>query len=290
MKQFIIKNKENIIKISIIFGILLCVFGIMTKIFEATIFNLFKNLTLPYIKNSYEESKKLFITLSIFKGVSDVIEGSTLNVNVILGMNIQIGDIIRPIYDVINFIWKVTLASVIVLKLETIYFEIFKAKIGGILIFFSLIFIFPYAFYKNNITKILKKVSKYIFLVFLFLYIIVPSGILLSSGISKYFEIEYKKPAIEKVESSLKKLNEVKDGLFKLEENRSIFNVPGQIESAKNRVDNFGKQINNVNQDLIENTPIIIGIMILSYIILPLLIIFLLYNLMKIIFFEKISK
>ena len=53
MKQFIIKNKENIIKISIIFGILLCVFGIMTKIFEATIFNLFKNLTLPYIKNSY---------------------------------------------------------------------------------------------------------------------------------------------------------------------------------------------------------------------------------------------
>ena len=89
---------------------------------------------------------------------------------------------------------------------------------------------------------------------------------------------------------SEEKLNEVKDGLFKLEENRSIFNVPGQIESAKNRVDNFGKQINNVNQDLIENTPIIIGIMILSYIILPLLIIFLLYNLMKIIFFEKISK
>ena len=71
-------------------------------------------------------------------------------------------------------------------------------------------------------------------------------------------------------------MNKVKDDLFKLEQSKSIFNIPGQIESAKNRIDNFGKEINNVSQDLIENTPIIIGIMLLSYIILPLIIVFVL--------------
>ncbi len=290
MKQFLIKNKDNIIKISVIFGILLCILGIMNKVFELTIFNLFRNLTLPYIKASYEESKKLFVTLSLLKGVADVIEGSTVNVSMILGMDIQVGDVIQPIYDIINSIWKVALASIVVLKLETIYFEIFKAKIGSFLIFLSLIAILPYTFFKNNITKIFREVSKYIVLVFLSVYVMLPTGILISSGISNYFETEYKKPAIEELDRSLERLNKVKDDLFKLEQSKSIFNIPGQIESAKNRIDNFGKEINNVSQDLIENTPIIIGIMLLSYIILPLIIVFVLFKLMKMLFFEKIAK
>ena len=290
MKQFLSKNKDNIIKISVIFGILLCILGIMNKVFELTVFNLFRNLTLPYIKASYEESKKLFVTLSLLKGVADVIEGSTVNVSMILGMDIQVGDVIQPIYDIINSIWKVALASIVVLKLETIYFEIFKAKIGSFLIFLSLIAILPYTFFKNNITKIFREVSKYIVLVFLSVYVMLPTGILISSGISNYFETEYKKPAIEELDRSLERLNKVKDDLFKLEQSKSIFNIPGQIESAKNRIDNFGKEINNVSQDLIENTPIIIGIMLLSYIILPLIIVFVLFKLMKMLFFEKIAK
>ena len=290
MKEFFIKNKDKIIKISIIIGIILYVFGIMNKIFELTIFNLFRNLTLPYIKASYEESKKLFITLSLLKGVADVIEGSTVNVSMILGMDIQVGDVIQPIYDIINAIWKVALASIVVLKIETIYFEIFKVKVGSFLIFLSLVIILPYTFFKNRITEILKQISKYIILVFLFIYIILPGGILLSSAISNYFELEYKRPAIIKLDNSLDRLNRVKDDLFKLEQSKSIFNIPGQIESAKSRIDNFGKEINNVSQDMIESTPVIIGIMLLSYIILPLIIIFLLYNLIKIIFFSRISK
>lgn len=290
MKEFFIKNKNNIIKISIITGIILCIFGIMNRIFELTVFNFFRNLTLPYIKASYEESKKLFVTLSLLKGVADVIEGSTVNVSMILGMDIQVGDVIQPIYDIINAIWKVALASVVVLKLETIYFEIFKAKIGSFLIFLSLVAILPYMFFNNRITEILKQISKYIILIFLFIYVMLPGGILLSSAISSYFELEYKKPAIMKLDNSLDRLNRVKDDLFRLEQSKSIFNIPGQIESAKNKIDNFGKEINNVSQDMIENTPVIIGIMLLSYIILPLIIIFLLYNLIKIIFFSRISK
>ncbi len=283
-------NKEKIIKISIIVGIILCIFGIMDILFENTIFNLFKNMTRPYLEKSYEESKKLFITLSLLKGTADVIEGSTVNVSFILGMEVQLGDIVQPIYDIINIIWQVSLASVVVLKLETIYYEIFRAKLASILIFISLIAYFPYTFIKNRITIILKKIAKYSFMLLIFIYIALPGSILISSSISRYFEKEYKEPAVTELTQSLNKLNEVKDGLFVLEQSKGIFNIPGQMESAKERFDSFGKEISNVSRNIADNTPIIIGITLLSYLILPLLIIFALYKLVKLVVVEEMSK
>ena len=290
MLQIIKKNKNKIVKIAIITGIVLCVFGIMDVIFENTIFNLFKNLTKSYLEKAYEESKKLFITLSLLKGTADVIEGSTVNVNMILGMNVEIGDIVKPIYDIINTIWQVSLASVVILKLETIYYEIFRVKIASILIFISLITYFPYTFTKNKITKIFKKIAKYAFSLLIFIYIVLPGAILISSGVSGYFENEYKKPAVAQLTTSLDKLNKVKDELFVLEQSKSLFNIPGQLESAKERFNGFGNEINNVSKSLTDNTPIIIGITLLSYLIMPLLVIVFLYKLMKDIFWEKLKK
>jgi len=274
-------NKDKIIRIIVIVGILLCILGIMNKIFEFTIFNFFKNMTKPYLERAYEESKKLFITLSLLKGTTDVIEGSTVNVNVILGMNIQIGDLVQPIYDIIDILWKISLASVVVLKLETIYYEIFKMKLASILIFISLVTYLPYTFSKNMVTEALKKISKYTLLGLTFIYILLPGTILLSSAMSDYFEKEYKEPAVVRLNQSLDKLNKVKDDLFVMEQSKNIFNIPGQIESTKNKFSNLGQEISNVSKDLADFTPVIIGITLLSYIIMPLLLLIFLYKLTK---------
>ena len=163
-------------------------------------------------------------------------------------------------------------------------------KIASILIFISLVAYFPYTFTKNKITEILKKVSKYTFSLLIFIYILLPSAILISSGVSNYFENEYKKPAVAQLTASLDKLNKVKDGLFVIEQSKGLFNIPGQIESAKERFNGFGNEINNVSKSLTDNTPIIIGITLLSYLIMPLLVIVFLYKLMKDIFWEKLKK
>ena len=283
-------NKDKIIRIIVIVGILLCILGIMNKIFEFTIFNFFKNMTKAYLERAYEESKKLFITLSLLKGTTDVIEGSTVNVNVILGMNIQIGDLIQPIYDIIDILWKISLASVVVLKLETIYYEIFKMKLASILIFISLVTYLPYTFSKNMVTEALKKISKYTLLGLTFIYILLPGTILLSSAMSDYFEKEYKEPAVVRLNQSLDKLNKVKDDLFVMEQSKNIFNIPGQIESTKNKFSNLGQEISNVSKDLADFTPVIIGITLLSYIIMPLLLLIFLYKLTKSLLLEKLSK
>ncbi len=288
--QNIKKNKDLILKVLVFIGILMCMFGLMELLFKNTLLNLFRHLTKPYLERAYGESKKLFLTLSLLKGTADIIEGSTVNVSMILGMDIQVGDIIQPIYDIINILWKISLASVVVLKLETIYYEIFKAKIANALIFISLITYFPYLFFKNNVTEILKKISKYSLLVLMFVYVLLPTTILITSGISDYFEKEYKEPAVAELNQSLEKLNKVKDELFVIEQSKSMFNIPAQVESAKQRVDKFGKEIVNVSNEMAENTPIIMGITILSYLVLPLLIAVFLYKLTKSLLLEKLTK
>ena len=289
VNQWIKNNKGIILKVLIILGITFCIFGVMNVIFENTIFNLLKNLTKPYLDKTYDESKKLFLVLSLIKGTTDVIEGSTVNVSMILGMEIEVGDIVQPIYDIINILWKISLASTVILKLESLYFEIFKVKIANLLIFISLVSLLPYTFIKNKVTSIFKSISKYSFFILVFIYLVLPGSLLINSYISRYFEEEYKKPAIEKLDKSLNKLNEVKDRLFTFEQSKSIFDVPGQINSTKEKVEDFNKEIVSVSKSLSENTPLIIGIMLLTTIILPILIILFLYKVTRIMIIKKIE-
>ena len=269
-------TKDNVIKFLVILGIILSIFGILQKICGMIFIDYSKSIIDNYLQKSYEEAKKLFIALSLMKGTTDVIEGSTVNLNSFIGIDLQIGDIIQPIYDVINTLWKVSFASVVILKIETLYYEIFKVKIANILIISSLLTYFPSLYFKNGITKILKKISKYIFMIIVFIYIVIPSSILISSGISKYFEDEYKKPEIEELNKNFDKLTKVKDNLFTLEENKSIFNIPAQIDGTKGKIKDLTDEIENISKNLVNYTPIIVGIMLLSYIILPLIIMFIL--------------
>ena len=289
VNQWIKNNKGIILKVLIILGIIFCIFGVMNVIFENTIFNLLKNLTKPYLDKTYDDSKKLFLVLSLIKGTTDVIEGSTVNVSMILGMEIEVGDIVQPIYDIIYILWKISLASTVILKLESLYFEIFKVKIANLLIFISLVSLLPYTFIKNKVTSIFKSISKYSFFILVFIYLVLPGSLLINSYISRYFEEEYKKPAIEKLDKSLDKLNEVKDRLFTFEQSKSIFDVPGQINSTKEKVEDFNKEIVSVSKSLSENTPLIIGIMLLTTIILPILIILFLYKVTRIMIIKKIE-
>ena len=185
----------------------------------------------------------------------------------------------------INILWKVSLASVVLLKLETIYYEIFKVKLATILTFISLITVFPYTIYKNKVTKILKKISKYSFFVLLYIYIVLPGAIYVNSAISK----EYQYPATVELNQDLNRLNKVKDEMLSLDQSKSIFNIPGQIDSAKGKINNFTKEINTISNDLVEDAPVIIGILLLTSIVLPLLIAILLYVVTKSIVFEKIG-
>ena len=283
-------NKEKLLKIIVILGIILSVFGVLSKIFEITIFDFLKNESEEYMRNSYNQSKTLFLTLSVIKGTMGVIEGSTLNANAVIGINLELGDIIEPVYEMINILWKTSLLSVVILKIETLYFGFFTMKLSTFLLSVSMIFIAPWVFIKNKFTEILSKISKYFFYSFLFIYLLIPSVLFMTSKVVNVMETEYKEPAIKRIEQNVGNLNSSAEALFKPAENTSIFNIKGQVDTYKDKIDSFKTEAGNVTESISEDVPLIIGVTIFGYIILPLLLTIFLYKLAKSLVMSKFSK
>ena len=283
-------NKEKLLKIIVILGIILSVFGVLSKIFEITIFDFLKNESEEYMRNSYNQSKTLFLTLSLIKGTMGVIEGSTLNANAVIGINLELGDIIEPVYEMINILWKISLLSVVILKIETLYFGFFTMKLSTFLLSVSMTFIAPWVFIKNKFTEILSKISKYFFYSFLFIYLLIPSVLFMTSKVVNVMETEYKEPAIKRIEQNVGNLNSSAEALFRPAENTSIFNIKGQVDTYKDKIDSFKTEAGNVTESISEDVPLIIGVTIFGYIILPLLLTIFLYKLAKSLVMSKFSK
>ena len=283
-------NKEKLLKIIVILGIILSVFGVLSKIFEITIFDFLKNESEEYMRNSYNQSKTLFLTLSLIKGTMGVIEGSTLNANAVIGINLELGDIIEPVYEMINILWKTSLLSVVILKIETLYFGFFTMKLSTFLLSVSMTFIAPWVFIKNKFTEILSKISKYFFYSFLFIYLLIPSVLFMTSKVVNVMETEYKEPAIKRIEQNVGNLNSSAEALFRPAENTSIFNIKGQVDTYKDKIDSFKTEAGNVTESISEDVPLIIGVTIFGYIILPLLLTIFLYKLAKSLVMSKFSK
>ncbi len=214
MTAIIKENKSKIIKVLVLIGIVLSAFGLLTKVFEFTVYDYLKKESLQYTQSSYEESKKLFVTLSVLKGTMAVIEGSTLNANAVVGVDIELGDIVEPVYDMVNILWRTSLVSVVILKIETLYFEFFSTKLSSLLITISLIGLAPSLFFRNKVTMIIRKISKYIFFSFLFIYVLIPFVLFLTSMSVNKMEKEYRVPAIERINKNVTELSNSAESLF----------------------------------------------------------------------------
>lgn len=62
---------------------------------------------LEYLASSARNSQVLFASLSVLKGILAVVEGS--------GFIFEVGDAIQPVYDMVDFAWRLSLVSAIVL-------------------------------------------------------------------------------------------------------------------------------------------------------------------------------
>lgn len=287
MTMSVKENKSKIIKILVLCGIVLSLFGLLSKAFEITVYDFLKKESQQYMQDSYNESKKLFVTLSVLKGTMAVIEGSTLNANAVVGVDIELGDVVEPIYDMVNILWRTSLVSVVILKIETLYFDFFSVKLSSFLITATLIGLAPSLFFKNKFTDIIKKISKYIFYSFLFIYLLIPFVLFVTSLSVNKMEKEYQVPAISRINENVTELGKSAESFFKPAENTSIFNFKGQIDTYSGKIDTFNQSANSVSSSISEDVPLIIGVTIFGYILLPLMITFFLYKTARMLIMSK---
>ena len=289
MTMSVKENKSKIIKILVLCGIVLSLFGLLSKAFEITVYDFLKKESQQYMQDSYNESKKLFVTLSVLKGTMAVIEGSTLNANAVVGVDVELGDVVEPIYDMVNILWRTSLVSVVILKIETLYFDFFSVKLSSFLITAALIGLAPSLFFKNKFTDIIRKISKYIFYSFLFIYLLIPFVLFVTSLSVNKMEKEYQVPAISRINENVSELGESAKSFFQPAENTSIFNFKGQIDTYSGKIDTFNKSANSVSSSISEDVPLIIGVTIFGYILLPLMISFFLYKTARMLIMSKLK-
>lgn len=81
------------------------------------------------IDESLETNQNTFLAVSGIKAGLALIEGSTVGV----GLEVQVGDLIQPAYDYVDFFWKVFLYSLVVLASYKLFLETGMLELGIVL-------------------------------------------------------------------------------------------------------------------------------------------------------------
>ena len=118
----------------------------------------------------------------------------------------------------------------------------------------------------------------------------IPSVLFMTSKVVNVMESEYKEPAIKRIEQNVGNLNSSAEALFRPAENTSIFNIKGQVDTYKDKIDSFKTEAGNVTESISEDVPLIIGVTIFGYIILPLLLAIFLYKLARSLVMSRFTK
>ena len=114
-------------RILIILLLLLCSFAAIGGHFDRLIgkvgLDKIANSNDQYLKESFNKSVAVFLTLSVIKSGMATIEGSEAGIVV---FNMEVGDIVQSVYDYVDIAWKTTLAGSTILLLtrlvlKTIY-------------------------------------------------------------------------------------------------------------------------------------------------------------------------
>ena len=100
-------------------------------------------------------------------------------------------------------------------------------------------------------------------------------------------EKEYQVPAISRINENVTELGKSAESFFKPAENTSIFNFKGQIDTYSGKIDTFNQSANSVSSSISEDVPLIIGVTIFGYILLPLMITFFLYKTARMLIMSK---
>lgn len=102
------------------------VIALQSEVAEYSGFNQLTASTTALIDESMQDNMKTFLIFSAIKASLALIEGSTVGV----GLEVQVGDLIQPAYDYVNFFWNVFLFAFVLLGTYKILLETGLLGIG----------------------------------------------------------------------------------------------------------------------------------------------------------------
>lgn len=263
--------KKYICKFFFMIFIIASFLGWTTNISQKIGFYKIEKKGLEYLKESRKKNMELFISFSISKALLDVIEGSDVELGGIgVGVNVEAGDVVQPIYDLVNLGWYITLIGLMSLNLQILMLKvsdssIFNFFLGiGLLLFFINIYI-----KKEKFKKIIKKIGIIMISIFIFFCLGIKLYIISQKIFAEKIETNYKKEKIQKMnkdfEEVSKAIQEIKNSEIK------IIKPKETIETLKENFNNLNEKTKISMESLVEGITWIFLVYLINLIILPII-------------------
>lgn len=223
-------------RILIILLLLLCSFAAIGGHFDRLIgkvgLDKIANSNDQYLKESFNNSVAVFLTLSVIKSGMATIEGSEAGIVV---FNLEVGDIVQSVYDYVDIAWKTTLAASTILLLTRLILQTIYAIdhwFLSVLLFALTGFLVSRYFIPQRVTlsNLLKEFVVLALVVTISLYFILPFSIIGASVLSKRITL----PLIEEAQS----------GFNTIEKDFSVESLSENIFPADEKEESFLAQIN----------------------------------------------
>ena len=223
MNEVSTDGKKKIINAIILFILgLYLIFGSGLGVGKITLLDFLNQKAANHIDDALEKSLVVFTAVSGVKAAISMVEGSSVGV----GFDLEIGDLVQPAYDYIDFVWKLFLFSTFLLTLYKLMIESGILLLGINLIGCGVLLIGVSYFWQSKKEKLLLFSRKCLLYGFLIGYL-VPVTLLLAQSLSSSYIAPLKEKTSQEITESTKVFSDIKREFILLKNKVSILS-PGE--------------------------------------------------------------
>lgn len=180
------------------------------------------------IDDSLETNQNTFLAVSGIKAALAIIEGSTIGV----GVEVQVGDLIQPAYDYVDFFWNVFLYSLIVLASYKLFLETGMLELGVVLFGIGAI-LYAVGLLTPPRETTMPSVGRRCMLLGILVAYVAPAALLLTQSLSERYTTELKRVHHQSITEYQRELNRAQREFINLRTQLSLLSPGESLEEVR---------------------------------------------------------
>lgn len=227
------------------------------------------------LSEALDRNLSTFVTVSAVKALIALIEGSSVGI----GFDLEVGDIVQPAYDYVDFIWKVFLYAFMILGFYQLLLDSGLLDIGRFLLGAGLI-CFGVSLLPWERGVMLRPWARPLLLFGVLIAYVVPASLLSADYVSTKYLLRLKASNEEEIDTLKVKLEAATDDLFALRDEVSLFRPGESLDAIKTQTAATASQVSEIVWEGMQEFMYFVLIVLAELLVLPFLSAFVLYKLL----------
>ncbi len=264
-----LRTPYRAIKVSILAALGIAFLAAPAFMREVTQFNALNTRAESLLNESIDRNLVTFVSLSAIKAVVGIVEGSTVGV----GFELEVGDLVQPAYDYLDFVWTLFLYALMTLSfykllMETGLLSVGFALIGAGLLLGAFAFLSPPA----------RRWARFLMRFGIVVSYVVPASLLGAQYVSDTYLVNVKDANAARIESVRGEFSSARNQVFELREKLSILNPGDSFDAVRTDATAIANRLSDAVWDSMFAFLTFVLILLVELVVLPLLTAYVLYK------------